>query len=54
MSNVDRRSTVPKFDDLTKVENENNVLFPNWSLEKICLLLLVKVTVANISKRNSS
>ena len=38
MPNVDRRSTVPKFDDLTLLENENSVFFPDWSLEKIRLL----------------
>ena len=30
MSNVDRRSTVPRFDDLTQLENGNNTLFPDW------------------------
>ena len=28
MSNVDRRSTVPKFDDLTLLENGDSALFP--------------------------
>ena len=38
MSNEDGRSTVPKFDDLTKLENGNSALFPDWSLKRIRLL----------------
>ena len=30
MSNVDRRSTVPKFDDLTLLEIGDCALFPDW------------------------
>ncbi|XP_057532931.1 uncharacterized protein LOC130810823 [Amaranthus tricolor] len=35
MSNVDRRSTVPKFDDLTLLKNGDSTLFPDWYLEKL-------------------
>ena len=38
MSNVDRRSTVPKFDDLTKLKFGNSAVFPDWSLKKIRML----------------
>ena len=33
-----KRSTVPKFDDLTLLENGNSALFPDWSLEKTRLM----------------
>ena len=38
MSNVDRRSTVPKFHDLMLLEIGDCALFPDWSQEIICLL----------------
>ena len=34
MSNVDKRSTIPKFDDLAKLENGKSAVFPNWSLKR--------------------
>ena len=33
MSNVDRRSTVPRFDDLTLLEIGDSALFPDWRQE---------------------
>ena len=35
MSNVDRMSTIPKFDDLMLLENADSALFPDWSLENL-------------------
>ena len=57
MSNVDRRSTVPKFDDLTLLENGDSALFPDWSLEnlrqlKILLILFSDFLVDVLVKIN--